>query len=215
MAREREEDILRITARYVAEVQAGLQPRLSEYLARYPQYASAIVDFVAYYHAVEAHMPINTDGDAALSQISQQALERVQAQESSQAAEQVNIWLLPNGRSFVLSELAAELNLSLDMVILLRQGMIESATIPYELFRRLAIALGQPVSVVQGYFQEDQPGGQGTGMRAKPRLRIAEQQNHYPGNVQKQSFRQALQASLLISAEQSAIWEEILAREML
>lgn len=215
MAREREEDILRITARYVAEVQAGLQPRLSEYLARYPQYASAIVDFVAYYHAVEAHMPINTDGDAALSQISQQALERVQAQESSQAGERVNIWLLPNGRSFALSELADELNLSLDMMILLRQGMIEPVTIPYELFRRLAIALGQPVSVVQGYFQEDQPAGQGTGKRAKPRLRIAEKQNHYSGNVRKQSFRQALQASLLISAEQSAIWEEILAREML
>jgi hypothetical protein len=49
--------VLRITASYVAEVEAGLHPRLSDYLARYPQYADAIADFVAYYHAVEADLP--------------------------------------------------------------------------------------------------------------------------------------------------------------
>ncbi len=52
--RERDEVVLRITARYVAQVQQGQQPRLSDYLARYPHYADAIADFVAYYHAIEA-----------------------------------------------------------------------------------------------------------------------------------------------------------------
>jgi hypothetical protein len=57
MDREQEEAVLRITALYVAELEAGLHPRLSDYLARYPQYAGAIADFVAYYHAVEADLP--------------------------------------------------------------------------------------------------------------------------------------------------------------
>jgi hypothetical protein len=57
MDREQEEAVLRITASYVAELEAGLHPRLSDYLARYPQYAEAIADFVAYYHAVEAELP--------------------------------------------------------------------------------------------------------------------------------------------------------------
>jgi len=57
MDRAQEEDVLRITAQYVAELQAGRQPRLGDYLARYPQYAGAISEFVAYYHAVEADLP--------------------------------------------------------------------------------------------------------------------------------------------------------------
>src|SRR5437667_5271174 len=54
---EQEAAVVRITARYVAELQAGRQPRLGDYLARYPQYAEAISEFVAYYHAIEADLP--------------------------------------------------------------------------------------------------------------------------------------------------------------
>lgn len=39
MDREQEEAILRITAQYVAEVRAGQEPKVSDYLARYPQFA--------------------------------------------------------------------------------------------------------------------------------------------------------------------------------
>jgi hypothetical protein len=49
----KEEEVQRITARYVAETRAGRHPKLSEYIRRYPQYADAIADFVAYYHAIE------------------------------------------------------------------------------------------------------------------------------------------------------------------
>ena len=57
MHEEQELALLYITAQYVAEVQAGRQPRLSDYLARYSHYADAIADFVAYYHAVEEVVP--------------------------------------------------------------------------------------------------------------------------------------------------------------
>lgn len=215
MAREQEEALLRITARYVAEVQAGQQPRLSDYLARYPQYASAIADFVAYYHAVEMYVPAGMDADTSLTDISREVLRRVQARVWQYPEQGVNLLPLANGRSFTLAELADRLNLSLDIMIQLEQRIIEPATIPYELYRRLAAALEQPVSAVQDYFQANDQSRQGAGSRAKPRLWVAEEQACYPGITQRPGFRQVLKASQLISAEQAADWEAILAREML
>src|SRR5438477_12192897 len=60
MDREQEEVIQRITAQYVDEVRAGQRPKVSDYLARYPQYAGEIADFVAYYHTVEVDLPGET-----------------------------------------------------------------------------------------------------------------------------------------------------------
>src|SRR5438105_9220163 len=57
MDREQEEALLRITAQYITELQAGCQPKLSEYIARYPHYAQELADFVTYYHAVELQTP--------------------------------------------------------------------------------------------------------------------------------------------------------------
>ena len=76
MAREYDDAVLRITARYVAEVRAGHQPRLSDYLARYPQYAEAITDFVAYFHAVEVDIPATTNIMPPLSEQSRSALDQ-------------------------------------------------------------------------------------------------------------------------------------------
>src|SRR5947209_9310740 len=74
MARDYDEAVLHITARYVAEVRAGRQPRLSDYLARYPQYAEAITDFVAYFHALEVDIPSEPNIMPPLSEQSQAAL---------------------------------------------------------------------------------------------------------------------------------------------
>src|SRR5574340_758423 len=78
MANEYDEAVLRITARYLEEARAGRQPRLSDYLARYPQHAEAITDFVAYYHALEACTPAPAPSEVfPLSERSQAALQRV------------------------------------------------------------------------------------------------------------------------------------------
>ncbi len=53
MNNEQQEDIFHITDLYVTEMQAGKQPNVSDYITRYPQYADAIADFVAYYHAFD------------------------------------------------------------------------------------------------------------------------------------------------------------------
>ncbi|MEO8974102.1 MAG: hypothetical protein ABI406_21140 [Ktedonobacteraceae bacterium] len=55
--KEQEEVVVRVTAHYVASVQAGHQPDISDYLASYPRYADAIASFIAYYHAVESPLP--------------------------------------------------------------------------------------------------------------------------------------------------------------
>src|SRR5579863_6718993 len=54
--KEQEEVVLRLTAPYVNEVQAGHHPTISDYVARYPQYADAIATFITYYQTVEWHV---------------------------------------------------------------------------------------------------------------------------------------------------------------
>ena len=57
MDRTQEEDIQRITAHYVAALQSGREPKLSDYLLRYPHFANEIADFVVYYHTFEEDIP--------------------------------------------------------------------------------------------------------------------------------------------------------------
>ncbi len=57
MNSKQKEAVQRITAQYVAEVHAGHKPKVSTYIARYPQYANEIADFIAYFHAFEENMP--------------------------------------------------------------------------------------------------------------------------------------------------------------
>jgi len=64
-----------LTARYVSEYASGKQPRLSEYLSSYPQYAHMLADFVTYYHAIEVDVPQESDIIPPLSQASRAALD--------------------------------------------------------------------------------------------------------------------------------------------
>ena len=53
MGDEPQEDVWRITAQYVADCRSGKHPVVGDLIARYPQYAHEIADFVAYYHMLE------------------------------------------------------------------------------------------------------------------------------------------------------------------
>src|SRR3974390_2099070 len=83
MDKEHKEMIQRLTARYVADYNAGRQPQLSEYLSRYPQFADELAGFVTYYHAIEVDLPIESELIAPLSQSSRaaynEAMERMEA----------------------------------------------------------------------------------------------------------------------------------------
>src|SRR5579863_5294810 len=64
MDREQEEVVLRVTAHHVEEVEAGHTPEISDYLARYPQYADAIARFITYYQTVE--LPLSQSASSPL-----------------------------------------------------------------------------------------------------------------------------------------------------
>lgn len=223
---EQEEVVLRITARYVAELQAGKQPRLSDYLARYPQYADAISEFVAYYHAVEADVPGEPANMSTLSEVSQVALQRALDGVSQPVGVPLVATLAAEGQGrrptlleiaqkqqLTLLQLVAALDLSTDIAAMLvgiptvGTRLIEPSTIPQEVLRRLARILQQPLSAIQAYF----------GFSGQQQAMVAETPSPYQiekqSPHQRQSFRQAVEDSHELSDEQKAFWREILEHE--
>lgn len=215
-----QEAVMRITARYVAEVQAGLRPRLDEYLARYPQYADEIVEFVAYYQAVEAHIPPIIDAPGPLSDNSRIALQHAQerlAQSKARSPEQISTLLITaNKERLTPSQLATRLGLSVDIIKLLEQRKIDPSTLPREVGRRLAQELRRPTGVIEAYLNStDQEAS--FKQKKHPQLKVAEEQVQYPERVAEIargfSFRQAVEASTQLSDEQKRIWLDILSDE--
>jgi len=221
-----EEAVLRITAEYVAEVQAGHAPHFSDYLARYPQYADAIAEFVTYYHALEVDLPGESLVIPQLSEGSSTALgrawERIQEPSSDRAVSAGPLTLLlahTSRRQLTLAELAVKSGLSQDIAEKLERRVIAASTLPQELLQRFAALFQQPLSVIAACFGFS---GQQTGEPIKVvaslgDTRIAEARSLYqiegqPG-VQAQSFREALEQSVQLSDEQKAAWRDILSSE--
>jgi hypothetical protein len=233
MDRAEEEDVLRITAEYVAEVQAGHAPRLGDYLARYPQYADAIAEFVAYYHAVEADLP--GAGEAGvmpqLSEDSSTALERAWARISglesdrSLTGQRTSLLTIASKQHLSLTELAAKMGLSQDIIEKLDRRMIAASTLPQELLRRFATLLqeGQaqgtvPTDVIAACFGLSGQSQAETHAKVGASLaRVAEARSPYhieeQPDSQAQSFREAIEQSGQLSEEQKGMWRDILSRE--
>jgi len=222
MDRAQEEDVLRITEQYVAELEAGRQPRLGDYLARYPQYAGAISEFVAYYHAVEADLPGEALSEqkqgqplaATLPQLSdssrvalERAWERISPRELAPGDVNTTLLAVANRQELSLAQVASEVGLSGDIVekLIGLQPTIKAATVPQEVFRRLAHVLHQPLEAIQAYF----------GLAG--RLQVAEAPTVYNMETQpdarQQSFREAIEQSEQLPDEQRAAWRDILLSE--
>lgn len=257
--REQDEIVLRVTAHYVEEVQAGHQPDISDYLACYPQYADAIAAFIAYYRTIElsssqltgsADFTENTDnpedtGSAGeitgeLHIAIESAWQRVMMPEIASTPVDVgetdhraeigepgevedvegviyrqtiqSIFLAAKQQRLSPSQLAAYLNISEDIVTLLEQRALVPESIPLELCRRLAATLHQPIRTVQSYF----------GMER--RQQVAEHAGVYDVEdarntrevarlSQKVSFREALDNSEKLSAQQKSFWRNVLIEE--
>ena len=233
MDRQQEEDVLRITAQYVAEVQAGQQPRLSDYLVRYPHYADAITDFVTYYHAVEEDLPVGylsprQDSPSSVGELPQlsetsraaleQAWKRIEQHEKVPTNLDTILLTIASQRGYSLPQLAAEIGLSVDIVRKLvgKHLLIDPATIPQEALRRLAHVLHTPLSAIQTSIRRSSQGAESHD-KSGIYLQIAEAQASYDAGQQPvahvQSFREAIEQNEQLSAEQKAAWRDILARE--
>jgi hypothetical protein len=213
MARDYDEAVLRITARYVAEARAGRQPRLSDYLAHYPQYAEAITDFVAYFHIVEADIPSEPNIVPPLSQQSQvalaQAWERIASSDKTVKNTFTSLLMLTSQQERSLAQLSSETGLSLDIIRKLEQRLIQVSTIPYAALKCLAQALQQPVAAILASLG---PTEQQLGARS-----IAESPADYSQENQRgeqiESFREAVERSGELSGEQKETWFAILRGE--
>lgn len=218
MASEYDEVVLRITARYVEEVRAGREPRLSDYLARYPQYAEAITDFVVYYHALESQTPPAPAQSMLppLSERSQAAMQRALKRLSVSAdtlhaasgSGQNSLLWQANRPGITLTWLAGETDLSLDILRKLEMRAILAATIPYEVVRRVALALRQPLSIVLislGSREQDRA--------ARGVAETAATYQSQPGEEGGESFRQAIENSAELTDRQRAEWLSLLEQE--
>lgn len=210
---EQEDAVQRITARYVAELRAGQHPRLSDYLARYPQYADAITAFVAYYHATEVDLPEQKAIVAPLSQASRVALDeawkRILRPEKTSDKSLITLHTAANNLGKSLSQLALEIDLSIDLLEMLERRVIDTATVPKEVYKRLAKALQQPLATIETYL--------GHAERKQLVQGISEEAASYhvevQSKVQKQSFRDAVEQNIQLSNEQKNSWRSILIKE--
>lgn len=214
MDREQEEALLRITAQYVTELQAGCQPKLSEYIARYPHYAHELASFVTYYHAIE----LQTPSEPAYPYVSpkefhiaiESAWQRISPTTSTSSKSVVTLLQTVKKRRLSPSRLAQRLELSTDIVTKLEQHKIISSSIPTVLTHRLAETLQQPADAIQAYlaFANVEP---------VQKLHVAEPSGVYAAHTlsaeQPQSFRQAVEESTQMTGEQKAMWYEILNSE--
>lgn len=203
MERAHEEEIMRITAQFVAEREAGQNPRLEDYARRYPQYVEEIADFVTYYYAMEAGLPTDTASIPSLSAGSLAALDLAWERVAEPSAGRtVTLATLARRQHFSLARLAATLDLSTDIVQQLARCQIEPTTLPRELLLRLSRVLSQPLNIVR----------QALGLPELPSTPfLAEERTAYHTGLS--SFREALAASPQLSAAQKSRWQSVLESE--
>lgn len=215
MGNDQQDDIFYITALYVAEMRAGKQPNISDYIARYPQYADALADFGAYYQAFEADAP-DSSVSTPLSQVSQAALTRALHRVQPEPPTTITTLLATENHYFTLAEFARKLDLSVDIVALLEQKVIDPSSLPHELYRRIAHILQQPVTAVQAYLARPSniDGPEKGGWRS---MKVAEEPALYqmaPDQYSSEhSFRSLIKESLWLSPAQRSTWEAILDQE--
>jgi len=215
MDREQAEVIQRLTARYVSEYADGNQPRLSEYLSSYPQYTNMIADFVTYYHAIEVNVPQESDSIPPLTQASRAALDEAWKNivytdfEVNHTLNSLQVAAKKVNKSFL--QVALEIGLGQDILKQLDQHAIDAATIPQELYHRLAKALHQPLAAIEMYL--------GLGKQKQATMSVAESSSIYHIeeravlDVHVLSFQEAVKQSKHMSDEQKGVWYTILVYE--
>ena len=215
MDREQEEMFQRLTARYVSEFRTGQQPRMSEYLSRYPQYADMLADFVTYYHAFEVDVTLESEIILPLSQTSRAAFDEAWKNvvyadtQASNALNSLQVAADSVNKSFL--HVSLEIGLGQDILKKLDQHSIDAATIPQELYLRLARALHRPLFAIEMYL--------GLMKHRQLTLDIAENPAIYqlegqPGlDVHAHSFQDAIEQSKHMSDEQKEVWHSILVHE--
>ena len=117
------------------------------------------------------------------------------------------------GQRILPSQLAIELDLSIDIILLLEQRAITPATIPRILYEQIAMLLQHSSTAVQEYlYVLEQCQSRSAIQKRKQQIKVAEENTEYTVLfiVDKISFRSIVETSLQLSAEQRSHWYTIL-----
>lgn len=131
----------------------------------------------------------------------------------SVAEPMTTLLMTATGQRLTFSQIATELDLSRDIILLLEQRAIAPATIPRMLYEQIAMLLQQPCAVVQQYLSSldlQKPGS--AVQNRKQRIKVAEANADYsvPYVIDKPGFRAIVETSLQLSVEQRSRWCTIL-----
>ncbi|GEM_PF-876743 len=219
--RSEDEDLMmRLTARYTDEYQAGSNPKIEEYIQRYPQYTAELLDFAFYFHTVAAQMPLAEMAlppAVAPSPAAQRARAQVRADlglvastPATAPATQATSADAPAleslaTRAFALRlsppRLAQQVGISNDLLGRLDARTIQPQTIPPTLLQRFAGALQVTVEAIAAYFG------------APAQASVHYYAEKAPEAQQQEPFLDAVDASNM-SPDAKREWAEIAAREL-
>lgn len=205
--RARQFEIERITFQYTEEYRQGQRPRIEDYVRRYPQYASELLEFAVYFHTVGFEDDsFEEPGELALSPAAEKALARIRERRAAYAPSPAIApieSLFKQGLAVQLAppQVAAAVGLTMDVLAKIEARAITVASIPRTLIQRLATALKLAPEAITAYLSAAQPGQVGG-------FYYADQ----APTQQEESFLDAVQASAL-SPEQKSAWSEIVQAE--
>ncbi|HEX9038087.1 MAG TPA: hypothetical protein VF808_13970 [Ktedonobacterales bacterium] len=200
--RARQFEIDRITARYAQEAESGRNPDPKVYLSQYPQYATELADFIATYHLALADLPAPDETPAVeLSPAFARALAAIPTTEGGPSP--VALVGLED-RAFDVGStpevVAQKVGLSQRLLARLDAHAIAAATIPRELFRRLAEALDVSEQAVMAH------------LGASPRVGGAFFDADQAPTGAQEDFLSAIEASDL-NPQRKAEWRALSARD--
>lgn len=121
----------------------------------------------------------------------------------------MTLQLAASKRQKSLPQLAGEVGISVDIMEKLAQSMIDAATIPKEVLKRLAQALVEPLDVIAGIIAVSTNKRMVHGVAESASDYALGEQSH----VRTQSFREAVERSPDLSNEQKDVWRGILDAE--
>ncbi|HEY1389357.1 MAG TPA: hypothetical protein VGF38_12510 [Ktedonobacterales bacterium] len=200
--RERQYEIDRITFQYATEFRSGRNPRIEEYVKRYPEYTGELLEYALYFHTIGFDSePLEEPAELSLSPAGEKVMAWVREQVTAAKPAPVAIQSLVQlglDANYSPPQLAAAVGLTVDLLGKLQAHAIAAATIPRALIQRFGDVLKTAPEAIAAYLGASPAGG----------FYMAERQP----DQQQESFLDAVEASAL-SPEGKREWAEIVNAE--
>ena len=212
--RRRQNQIDAIIAQYTEAYRYGQSPRIEDYVDRYPEFASELLEFAVYYHTIGfATESLDGPPAAELSPAAEKALARIRERRPAPASAPASAAalaatpvqsLFQQGMALNMlpPQLAAAVGLTAALLARLEARKIAVTSIPRTLIQRLATALRTVPEAITAYLAATEAGQAGA-------FYYADQ----PPAETQETFLDAVQGSGL-TPEQKSEWAEIVKAEI-